>query len=209
MEHIEKASATVMTAVTFAGTLIGGLGLVATTEIADVGVGWGIPTVVLAAASIVCSVLATVPAAAKVAPGNLVAVEAFFGAQIRRRGMLVRLAGWSLAGALVFAPLPLIVAAVSSARAAVDLDIVVDLNASRALIRASATGIESDAVVTVRVTADDKLLAYAITDADADGTTEASLSVTNLQPNSRLRVSASGPRGVPRRVQEIVIPTAG
>lgn len=206
LDRIDKASATVMTGVTLAGTLVGGFGLVAATTLVKVGIGWALPTVILAAISIACALLSTVPAPGKVAPGDLVAVEEFFRTQIRQRGQLVRSAAWSLAAAVLLAPLPILAAALADKHPAIDLAIVVNGKDRKVVVGVAATGLARDAIVTVKVQRAGRTIAFATSDAGQEGKTSSALTVPTLPSGTHLRVTAMGLGGLPTRTQDITVP---
>ncbi len=208
LDRIDKASGTVTTAVTLAGTLTSGFGLVAATTLVDIGIGWALPTVGLVAVSIACAVLATVPAPGKVAPGDLVAVEGFFRNQIRKRGQLVRFAAWSLAVAVTLAPLPILAAALADDDPAIDLTIAVNGKDRKVIVSVAATGLDKDAVVTVKVQRAGRTLALSAADAGPKGTLKSTVTVPGLPAGANLEVSATGPKDTPVRSQDIVVPAA-
>lgn len=208
LDRIDKASGTVTTAVTLAGTLAGGFGLIAATTLADVGIGWALPTVVLASISVACAVLATVPAPGTVAPGNLIEVEKFFRRQIQKRGGLVRVAAWTLAFAVLLAPLPIVAATLVDEEPAIDLTIAANGKDRKVVIGVVAAGLEENAAVTVDARRDGRQLAFSEADAGAKGTLKSSLTVPALPAGTQLKVTVRGPDGVPKRERDIVVPAA-
>jgi hypothetical protein len=205
LDRIDAAAARVTAGVTLAGSIISGFGLVAATTVANVGIGWALPTVLFAAVSIACAVLATVPAPAKVAPGNLAAVEAFFRDQIRVRGGRLRVSAWTLAAALLLAPLPLVVSALDDPNAAIDLVLTAGGSSRQLTVGVTASGLHDGATITVTVAKAQETVAFARADADEHGRATATLTVRPLPAGTQLRVSADGP-GVPARSEQITIP---
>lgn len=206
LDRIDKSSATVTTAVTLAGTLAGGFGAIAASRLTDVGIGYALPTVVLAAISIACAVLATVPSPGKVAPGNLVAVEEFFREQLQHRGRLVRVAAWALAVAVVLAPLPLVAAALEGDDPTLDLSTSVTGKERKLVVGLAGRELDPDAVVTLRVERSGKTLAVATADAASDGKLKAAITVLSVPAGSQLTVKASGAAESPSRTQTVEVP---
>ncbi|MGO9973133.1 MAG: hypothetical protein ACLP01_10045 [Solirubrobacteraceae bacterium] len=208
LDRIDKTSGTVTAAVTLAGTLAGVFGLVAATTLASVGIGWALPTVILAAISIACAILATVPAPGKVAPGDLFAVERFFRGQIRKRGLLVRGAAWALAVAVLLAPLPMLAAALANDGPAIDLTVAVNGESRRVVVGVAATGLPEGAVVTATVQRAGRTIAFAATDAGPNGKLTSTVTAPAVPAGTKLMVTATGPKGTPARAQNITVPAA-
>lgn len=120
---IDAAAARVVGAVTVAATLISALGLLSATELADVGWGWALPSVLLAALAAALAVWATTPVFDTIAPGDLEALDRFFTRQLKTRGLIVRAASICLALALIATALPALAAAKQSRKASWDLTV--------------------------------------------------------------------------------------
>jgi hypothetical protein len=206
LDRIDKVSGTVTTAVTLAGAVAGGFGLVAAKSLANVGIGWALPTVILAAVSIAAAVLATVPGPAKVAPGNLVAVEAFFRGQIRRRGRLMRVAAWSLAAAVLLAPLPILFGAIRGPHASIELTVTVSGQSRKVMVAVTAAGLNEGALVQVRVRRRGHTLALTEADADTNGVLKSAVTAPAVRSGTRISVTAVGPAGKPARSQDLIVP---
>lgn len=207
LDRIDKASATVTTAVTLAGTLAGGFGLIAATTFADVGIGWALPTVILAACSIACAVLATVPAPATVAPGDLSAVEAFFRIQIRRRGRLVRGAAWSLAVAVLLAPLPIVASALANPPPRIALVAAVDGKTRRISVAISGSRLKPGAAVKVTIVTHGETIALSDAQANASGEVHSAVTAPSIRAGSKVTITVSGSAGVPAQSEQLVVPS--
>lgn len=188
LDRVDKVVAYLTTAVAVAASLATGFGTLSATELADVDVWWSLPTTVLAAASVVCAILATVPGAATVPPGDLMAVEAYFREQIRRRGRLVRGAAAALATALLLAPLPVVVAAFEKDDASADLTIVIGGNTAN--VKLSASHLNAGGRVTVTAVADHQVVAVAVGDVTAKGSISLALPLPKLPGGTPVKVTA-------------------
>jgi hypothetical protein len=207
LDRADKAAATVTTAVSIAGTLVAGFGTIAATELADTGIGWAAPAVILAAVSVACAILASVPGASTVAPGNLATVEAFFRSEVRRRGRLVRVAAWTLAAAVCLAPAPVVAAALTQRAAALDLSAHVSSADSYVIVQLKASGLNKHARVQLSARNAHRSLATAAADAGPDGAAAASFSLGQLPSGTRVSIVASSDR--PRRTNAMAIVVPG
>lgn len=168
LDTIDAAAARVTSALMLTSTLVGGFGLVSAAELANVGIGWAIPSVLAAATSAALAVWATFPMASTLRPGDLSAVEWWFDRQIKRRVCLVRAAGLAFAVALALASLPTVVAAIDSPAPTLGQQLVVDGDGSVSA-RVSIDNAPAGSRVTVEVVSGARRLASAAGRVDADG----------------------------------------
>jgi len=206
LDRVDKAATAVTASVSIAGTLVAGFGTFAAARLTEVGIGWAAPTVVLAAWSVACAILASVPGSGRVAPGNLIAVEAFFRDEIRRRGRLVRGAGYGLAAAVLLSPTPLVVAAVSDAGSALDVGAQVSADGGVLTATVKASGLDSHGQIRVVVASRGRKLAEAVVDAHPNGAAQAKLTLPRLGPGTPVSITATSRSPSQDRHETIVIP---
>ena len=206
LDRVDRAASTVTTAVSIAGTVVAGLGALAATSSSGAGIGWALPTISLAAMSVACAILASVPGASNVAPGNLIAVEEFFRSEVQRRGRLVRLAGYALAVAMLLAPAPLLVAAIDNGQASLDLAVRVSATDRKLAVAVRASGLDEDARTRLTVTSAGRVLSRVQADADADGNASGAVALPPLPPGTSVMIVATSTSPSVRRTDSISIP---
>lgn len=174
LQAVDASAGRIVGSISVAAALVSALGVLGATEVADVGWGWALPSVLLAAASAALSIWATVPVFSYVRPGDLEDVDRFFTHQIKWRGGLVRAAGLAFGLALLLTPLPLLAATVRGEHPAVDVTAV---RRGDQLVTAVAAK-HADENATIELTADtDPPLRLLELQVDRDGTATGTASV--------------------------------
>jgi hypothetical protein len=145
---IDQASARIVAAVSLIATLAGGVGLISASSLSEIGIAWAIPCVVAAALSVVAALIGTLPTRAKLAPGELDGLEAWFDHQISHRLLLIRTSAGLLVVAVLCAALPSVVAALSESQQ----ELVVGLIATQnGMVRVDASASRLPDVATLQV----------------------------------------------------------
>jgi hypothetical protein len=118
---VNDASERIVGAISVAATIASGLTLLSAVKLAGVGWGWAVPAIAFSSGAIILAVLAAIPAATVIRPGDLEDVDRFFSGQLRRRGCLLKAAAISLVLALLTIPVPSIVAGLEKETASLGL----------------------------------------------------------------------------------------
>lgn len=111
--RVESGAKVLLGSVTVAGALLGGLGALGSTVVAD-HPAWALPSLVLIAISVSLAAWAMIGSGDTVQVDDLEDVSSYYTAQIESRGRLVRFGAAALVAALLLAPLPAIRAATTS-----------------------------------------------------------------------------------------------
>jgi hypothetical protein len=159
---VDEASVRLTSAVALTGAIAGGFGLVSAEALTNVGVGWAVPCLAAAGLSIALAVGATVPVRARLRPGDLTAMEKWYGRQIGRRVGMIRASAILLGVAVLTAALPTIISAVSTTplRLSLGLGTVGDSHEQEVLMDTSATGLPAGATLEAILTEGSTRLAF-------------------------------------------------
>lgn len=182
LQTVDDGARSLLSSVTIAGTLVGGLGLVGASEFARVGAGWALPALICVGSSIVLAAWALIPVRATVAPGRLDLMDAWFADQIKRRGNLIRSAALLFALSIPLALLPLVVNTITGEDRA--LDVTVLRTADRVEVKLVGDDLPVDATVDVFVVGVDGApeLARGSLDVDPNGAVSLAFQLKSAEP---------------------------
>jgi hypothetical protein len=169
LRAVEDNARHLLSSVSIAGTLVGGLGVVSASEFADVGFGWALPAVVCVAASVAVSAWVLIPMRATISPGRLDLMDQWYADQIKRRGRLMRIAGVLFAVSIPLALLPLAANVISGRDKTLDISVVRDGAKTHTNVRATHLPADASVAVTVKSVHPRRLVARGTTDAGDDG----------------------------------------
>ena len=176
---VDVAASRIVGGVSVAAALVTGFGLFTATELADVGWGWALPSILLSAIAAALALWATVPAHDKISPGDLEDIDRYFKHQITWRGGYVRTAALLFALALLTAPLPVLVAAVDDPPESLDVSAAQD--GDKITFKLAAHGLDADSTVRILIAGPrPKLLLVAEVSGDESASATASLPVADI-----------------------------
>jgi len=158
-----------LSSVSIAGTLVGALGLLSASELAAVGFGWALPTLVCVAASVAVAAWVLIPVRATVSPGRLDLMDRWYAEQIKRRGRLMRISGALFAVSIPLALLPLAANAIASPDPTLDVSVARDRASTHTSVIAAHFPANASITVTVRSADPSRLLARGKIDVREEG----------------------------------------
>jgi hypothetical protein len=159
LASIDDASGRIVAAVSLVATLAGSVSLLTASSLSGVSIVWSIPCVVAAGLSVVAAVFGTLPSRARLAPGELEGLEAWFEEQITKRLLLIRTSAALLVVTVVAAVLPSVVSAIARRQTKVTVGLIATAD-GLVQLDASADGLPENATLQAVLTSGVTRLAF-------------------------------------------------